>query len=60
MDMKEYCFALVLLGRTFLVTTRALIDVDGREIVLHSGREYEIFRLSQLKHMPEVTKKRRT
>lgn len=44
LDMKEYCFTLILLGRPFVGIVRAVIDVNKKETVIHSWKEYEILR----------------
>jgi len=48
LEMEYYCFTPILLGRPFLATTRAIIDVDKQEIVIRSAREFEIFRFPSM------------
>jgi len=48
LEMKEYCFTPILLGRPLLATTREMIDVDKTKIAIRSGREYEIFRFPSM------------
>jgi len=36
LDMKEYCFTPILLGRPFVGIVRAIIDVNKKETVIHS------------------------
>jgi len=47
LEMKEYCFTPILLGRPFLATARAIIDVDKKELAIRSGKETRFLNFRQ-------------
>lgn len=47
LEMKEYCFTPILLGRMFLAATRANIDVDKKELAKEVGKNTRFLNFRQ-------------
>ncbi|CAL1388874.1 unnamed protein product [Linum trigynum] len=57
LDINEDVDVPLILGRPFLATAKALIDVHSGKLILHAGNEHATFSVSELDHcdMPAVT-----
>jgi len=48
LEMKEYWFTPILLGRPFLATAKVIVDVNKKELAIRSGKEYENLRFPSM------------